>query len=448
MMIISQAVGLSRYCSIHSTCYAKVHNIHFLIATIYDMQLKEGLYCYLVPPGFDGTRLMKELWNDCVLPECDRHYERAVEEFLRGGPTELNTGVQIFPMNASASATSSSSSSTSSNTAARPRLIITFDGCWQQLHAVMTSLNAKFTERGYEAFKFAAASTMVEQPNDVGHCHKAIKTYYKGNSYRDSTDWEIPAYLKGFDVTLTEAGMDSGGRKTIFKALCHLEVCLSKVCTIPMVREGFRLSGIYPVNVHAILSGWSGWSLIDKEKAEELVSLLPKLTSIARAKGKVTDGKIEECMGHLIQFGSESRKSDSCAMNHGRCLWTNNETVVEQHQNKVAAEEQKGVDMDNKQMEKEWRIEMPEGAASEDKKVAARAAALVVETDSTTLPAKKARHYRCSNSLCSTSASAVVKRGWKKCQKKGCSQAFCTNCDAILLQHQNICGDSSRNEMV
>jgi hypothetical protein len=212
------------------------------------MHLKEGLYCYLVPPEFDGTCLMKELWSDCVLTECGRHYERAVEECLRGGPTELNTEVQTFTMNASASAASSpsstSSSSTPSNMAAHPRLIITFDGYWQQLHSVMTSLN----ERGYEWFKLAAASTAVEQPNDVGHCHEAIKSYYKGDSYRNSTYWEIPGYLKDFDITLTDAGMDSGGRKKSFEALCNLEVCLSKVCNIPMVREGLRLSRIYPVS--------------------------------------------------------------------------------------------------------------------------------------------------------------------------------------------------------
>ena len=406
-----------------------------------NIQLKDGLYCYLVPTGFDGTRLMKELWTDCVLPECDRHYEQAVEELLRGGPIEMNV--------ADHSTTGSSSSSSSSSAALpRPRLIVTFDGCWQQLHAVMTRLNAKFTERGYKGFKFAAASTMVEQPNDVGHCHKAIKSYYRGDKYRDSTDWEIPAYLKDFDTTLTNAGMDNGSQKTIFKALCHLELCLSKVCTIPMVKEGFRISGIYPVDVHAILSGWSGWSLFNKDKAEELVNLLPTLTNIARLNGKVTDSEIEECMGHLMQFEDDTRKQDGCAMNHGRCLWTNNETVVTTYKNKAAAEDQKAVEMDNRRMEKEWRIEMPERAASEDKRVAARAAPVVVETDSTAVPAKKARHYRCSNSLCSSSASAVVRRGWVKCQTKGCSQIFCTDCHEILLQHQNICCNNSRNAMV
>lgn len=136
--------------------------------------MKDGLYCYLVPTGFDGTQLMKELWTDCVLPECDRQYEQSVDEFLRGGPMEMKSGIHCFPANAPHSgATSSSSASSSSSREAppRPRMIVTFDGCWQQLNAVMKRLNRIFTEKGYEGFKFAAASIMVEQPNDVGHCH-------------------------------------------------------------------------------------------------------------------------------------------------------------------------------------------------------------------------------------------------------------------------------------
>ena len=172
------------------------------------MQLKEGLYCYLVPTGYDATTLMKDLWIDCVLPECDRHYEHALDELTRRGPTEMHDGVHVS--SASKSAPTSSSSSSSSSAVSSWRSILTFDGCWPQLRAVMTRLNVKFFERSYEGFKFAAASTMVEQPNDVGHCHKAIKCYHKSDKYRKCQVWEIPAYISGFDATLSDAGLDNG----------------------------------------------------------------------------------------------------------------------------------------------------------------------------------------------------------------------------------------------
>ena len=119
----------------------------------------------------------------------------------------------------------------------------------------MTSLIGEFTKSGYEGFKFAAATTMVEQPNDVGHCHKAIKAFYKGKKYSEIHNWEIPAYLMGFDLKLAAAGMDSSSIKSYSKGLSLLETCLSKTCTIPMIKEGFKISGIYPVDMPAILSG-------------------------------------------------------------------------------------------------------------------------------------------------------------------------------------------------
>lgn len=158
------------------TIFLRCRTIEDAATNSNNIQLKDGLYCYLVLTGFDGTHLMKEMLTDCVLPECDRHYERAVDELLRGGPIEMI----VTDHNASASATSSSSSS-SSAAPPRPRSIVTFDGCWPQLHTMITRLNAKFMERGYKGFKFAAASTMGEQPNDVGHCHKAIKFCYRGD---------------------------------------------------------------------------------------------------------------------------------------------------------------------------------------------------------------------------------------------------------------------------
>ena len=270
---------------------------------------------------------MKKLWIECVLPESDIRYLIAVDELNRNGPTELTTDTAAPSITAASTPASSSSASSSSSPEAgalninhRPRTVVTFDGCWQQLNAVMTSLNSEFTVRGYEAFKFAAATTFVEQPNDVGHCHKAIKGYYKNKKYRRREEWNVPQYLEGFDITMESAGLDSGSLDTYWKALCHLETCLSKVCTIPMIEEGFRVSGIYPVDNHAILSGWCGWSLCSKVKAEEIISLLPTLTEIVKINGRVTDDEIEACMGHIIDFDPNTRKSNSCALNHGRCV--------------------------------------------------------------------------------------------------------------------------------
>jgi hypothetical protein len=92
---------------------------------------------------------------------------------------------------------------------------------------------------------------------------------------------------------------------------------------------GQRGISIYPIENHKILSGWSGWKHCSKTNAEAIIALLPILKGIVRVRGRVTYGEIEEYMGHLLNFDQETRKADNCAMNHGRCLWTNNERIIE-----------------------------------------------------------------------------------------------------------------------
>ena len=128
--------------------------------------------------------------------------------------------------------------------------------------------------------------------------------------------------MVGFYSTLSNAGIDRGSVKSYWKALCHMETCLSKTCTIPMIKAGYIISEIYPVDNNEILARWSGWSFLSKEEGDEIIRLLPTLTDIVKVNGRVTDGEIEECMGHVINFDAATRKADDCAMNHGRCLWT------------------------------------------------------------------------------------------------------------------------------
>lgn len=214
-------------------------------------QLKTGLYCCLVPTAFDETELMRRMWLECVLPECDVHHENAVKELQREGPIEDSH----LPMASSTLSSSSTSlSSTSSIVNQHPRSIFTYEECWQHLSVVMDSLKSEFTRKGYEGFQFSAASTTIEQPNHVGNIHKLLKNHYEGHKYSRIYDWEVPPHLIGFYTTLKDAGLHGSRLGAYWKALCHLEIFLSEVCTIPMIREGFRMSNIYPRRDEAKLS--------------------------------------------------------------------------------------------------------------------------------------------------------------------------------------------------
>jgi hypothetical protein len=43
-----------------------------------------------------------------------------------------------------------------------------------------------------------------------------------------------------------------------------------------MVKEGYRISGIWPISVPNILSGWSGWSQCNETTAVKVMRLVPE----------------------------------------------------------------------------------------------------------------------------------------------------------------------------
>ena len=90
------------------------------------------------------------------------------------------------------------------------------------------------------------------------------------------------------------------------------------------------------------------------------------LTEIAKQNGRVTDVEIEKCMEGILEFDPTTRKSDDIALNHSRCLWTNNSRVTESNRQKTLDVVMKGVARDNILMEKEFRMQNPDEAAAED----------------------------------------------------------------------------------
>ena len=96
-----------------------------------------------------------------------------------------------------------------------------------------------------------------------------------------------------------------------------------KSCAPDVVIDGYKKSGIWPIDNNAIMSGWSGWSKLKSTVAIEVLGKIPELTLLAK-KGRLFDSEIEREIGHLLEFDDSSRISDDCAINHGRCSWINN----------------------------------------------------------------------------------------------------------------------------
>ena len=139
-----------------------------------------------------------------------------------------------------------------------------------------------------------------------------------------------------------------------------------------MVSKGVEIAGIYPLDQVRMISKWSGWRTSSKQTGLDVVGKLPLLTNIAKQRGRILDGEIEACLEGILSFDAATRKSDDCALNHSRFLWTNNSAVVDNFSAKRQCEMVSAVDKDNTTMEKEWRRDNVEEAALEDARVRAR----------------------------------------------------------------------------
>ena len=133
----------------------------------------------------------------------------------------------------------------------KSKIILTVDGCWEQMHAVTTKLNKIFVDSNCEGFKFAAASTMVQQPNDVGRMHCNIHTFYKSNKYLCEDVFRVPKVMAPMKIALQSSGLDPASFRTYWKALCRLPDCLAKSCAPSVVMDGFKSSSLIIAITHS-----------------------------------------------------------------------------------------------------------------------------------------------------------------------------------------------------
>lgn len=185
-----------------------------------------------------------------------------------------------------------------------------------------------------------------------------------------------------------------------------------------MVREGYRLSGIFPIDVSVIMSGWSGWSMCNRQQATGVLARIPQLTNIAKEKVRVTDMEIEECMSGVLTFDPATRKSEDCALNHSRCLWTNNEKVIEAHQKKLQDDLMKSIQKENRKKEKEDQLQSRNEAATNRARErggdeGADESGQAATQDSHSKPT---RVYKCSNTLCNAVGSKIDRKDWTGCR--------------------------------
>jgi hypothetical protein len=189
--------------------------------------------------------------------------------------------------------------------ASLPRAVLTFDGAHEQIDAVLSEDVAEWCiEHNIALFKWAAACSLVQQPNDVSRCHKILHRLFASPKYlyqpvkKESIRtclYPVIAMLN----SLPKLAKDS--KLTFTKFFCNLHDILHDAFRPEVVRRGWADAGIYPFSVEQIMSGWNhgatktnkSWAMLEPAYKQFCLIAISKLKEEALS-GRLLDDIIED----------------------------------------------------------------------------------------------------------------------------------------------------------
>ena len=155
--------------------------------------------------------------------------------------------------------------------------------------------SSRVEEPAIEAIKFAAAASKTQQPNDVSVCFRSLKSAAESGS-KEEPAW----YTRLLDGILLPLGSTS--RRTYKKFLGALPEYLAKAFNVGNIKEGWRLSGLYPLDFGRIMTRCGSWGKLHPEQSIAIFEALPKLVDVASTFGEVPEHAFTRIVGPSIDF--------------------------------------------------------------------------------------------------------------------------------------------------
>lgn len=114
------------------------------------IQIKDSLYCFLIPTNHGDTILMTKMWKKAVIPEAKIRVARLQSEILGGGTMdEMLTPPELTPPDIAAAIVTEEMIKAAKEAS---ELILTMDGCWAQVKSTFDDINDAFNKEGYQGY--------------------------------------------------------------------------------------------------------------------------------------------------------------------------------------------------------------------------------------------------------------------------------------------------------
>ena len=188
------------------------------------------------------------------------------------------------------------------------RAILTFDGAYEHIEAIMTGSMADYCRKhNIGLFKWAAGCSLVQQPADVCKCHKLLHAYFKRPKFVynvDVTRKDLKASFRPAMAVLDRHKANAATKATFTRFFYHLPNALASAFIPANIVEGFSICGVHPFDVDKIMTGWnpggprakSCWGMLLPQEQNYFRVAIEALSEVALANGFVSDEDIEGCV--------------------------------------------------------------------------------------------------------------------------------------------------------
>jgi hypothetical protein len=377
----------------------KIYDNSFVKLEHFDIYNDRSYSVWFIPVGHDEKIVVMSVYTNYIIPNLDNERQRLVACINSHRPIANHVDESDL------------------------RADITLDGAYSQINDFIEYLaSSTCAMHDIELIKWAAASSMVQQPLDAGTMHRTVKQAIKLYDY--SIIPEPSTHLKLFiDKTLNTSLLSAPSKVTFSKFILHMESMIGKGYSHECIKKAWKITGYVPLVPSKILSGCSGWNDLPLDQKEKVLSILPRLKPIAREHGKISDQEINEAMvaaGANMDLFSPPRLVGDVTTSMDRCIWFNHSQYIQKVYSRIQEKETKAAEA---AIALDARREKQDAAREE------RATSIAMGR-----PPNRVTAYKCPGPNCQAkfTTSNVNHQGfWTACEYPSCTKWFCKREECI-----------------
>jgi hypothetical protein len=135
----------------------------------------------------------------------------------------------------------------------------------------------------------------------------ALKTIARYLMQRECVDGD--PHLRRYLQEVALRGIAPSSQKTFIDFLLQAEEMISKALDVRNIKQGWKVSGLWPYHPEVVLKQCPRFETISKEQAAALFASLHPLAVLMQQNGQLTDAQMQHCIGAAFDLEKEAATS-------------------------------------------------------------------------------------------------------------------------------------------